>query len=154
MTAIEQPRVVDVRGPRVSAAITFVVLATAFLLSSTALLALQVGVFAIAAAAGLRWSPYAFVFRYLRRRLRWGPPPATEPESGPRFSQLCGLLFSGAGLIAVVGGATRLGWGLVLVVLTLSGLLASTGLCVGCEIHALGRRLRRRAGATARTTGA
>ncbi|HVM00617.1 MAG TPA: DUF4395 domain-containing protein [Egibacteraceae bacterium] len=131
---------IDVRGPRFSAALTFLVLAAAFLTQSAALLAFQVAVFAVAALAGLRWSPYGNVFRFLKRRLDWGPPPATEPEAGPRFSQLMGLIFTGAGLAAVLTGATTLGWGLVLVVVALSGLLAATGLCVGCEVYAIGRR--------------
>lgn len=133
---------IDVRGPRFSAAITFLVLATAYALSSTALLALQVAVFAIAAIGGLRRSPYGNLFRWLKRRLDLGPPPATEDEAGPRFSQTMGLLFSGGGLAAVLAGATTLGWSLVLVVIALSGLLALTGLCVGCEVHALALRLR------------
>lgn len=136
-----EPLLIDVRGPRFSAAITFVVLALAFALRSPVLLAVQVAVFAVAALAGLRWSPYGNLFRFLKRRLDWGPPPATEPEAGPRFSQLMGLLFSGGGLLAITAGAAGLGWGLVLVVVALSGLLAATGICVGCEVHALGRRL-------------
>lgn len=133
---------IDVRGPRFSAALTFLVLAVAFLTTSLWLLAVQVAVFAVAALAGLRWSPYGNLFRFLKRRLDWiGPPPATEPEAGPRFSQVMGLLFSGAGLVALLAGATALGWGLVLVVIALSGLLAATGLCVGCEVYALGQRL-------------
>ena len=133
---------IDVRGPRFSAALTFCVLAVAFATSSTWLLAFQVVMFAIAALAGLRWSPYGNLFRLLKRRLAWiGPPPATEPEAGPRFSQLMGLLFSGAGLVAVLAGASVVGWALVLVVVALSGLLAATGLCVGCEVYALGQRL-------------
>lgn len=133
---------IDVRGPRFSAALTFCVLAVAFATSSRWLLAFQVVVFAIAALAGLRWSPYGNLFRFLKRRLSWiGPPPATEPAAGPRFSQLMGLLFSGAGLAAVLAGASVLGWALVLVVVALSGLLAATGLCVGCEVYALGQRV-------------
>lgn len=138
---VTEPLLIDVRGPRFSAAITFVVLAVAFALRAPALLAVQVAVFAVAALAGLRWSPYGNLFRFLKRRLDWGPPPATEPEAGPRFSQLMGLLFSGGGLLAIAAGAPGLGWGLVLVVVALSGLLAATGICVGCEVHALGRRL-------------
>ena len=137
---VREPLQIDVRGPRFSAAITFVVLAIAFAFQLQWLLAFQVVVFAIAALAGLRWSPYGNVFRFLKRRFDWGPPPATEPEAGPRFSQLMGLLFTGGGLIAIVAGLTGLGWGLVLVVVALSGLLAATGLCIGCEVHALGRR--------------
>ncbi|CAN5211797.1 DUF4395 domain-containing protein [soil metagenome] len=134
---------IDVRGPRFSAALTFAVLAIAYLTSTLWLVALQVAVFAVAALAGLRWSPYGNLFRLLKRRLDWGPPPATEPEAGPRFSQLMGLLFAGGGLVALLFGAATLGWSLVLVVVGLSGLLAATGLCVGCEVHALGARLRR-----------
>lgn len=137
-----EPLEIDVRGPRFSAAITFVVLSVAYLTKWWPLLALQVVVFAVAALAGLRWSPYGNVFRYLKRTLDWGPPPATEPEAGPRFSQLMGLLFSGAGLALVASGAATVGWSLVLVVVALSGLLAATGLCVGCEMYALGQRLR------------
>lgn len=132
---------IDVRGPRFSAAVTCAVLATAFLGRLWLVVAFQVAVFAVAALAGLRWSPYGNVFRVLKRRLRWGPPPAVEPEAGPRFSQLMGLLVAGAGLVAILAGAPVLGWALVLVVVALSGLLALTGICIGCEVHALGVRL-------------
>jgi hypothetical protein len=135
-------RQIDVRGPRFSAALTCAVLAIAYLTGSRALLGLQVAVFAVAAIAGLRWSPYGNLFRVLKRRLDLGPPPATEPEAGPRFSQLMGLLFTGAGLVALLAGAGTAGWALVLVVVALSALLATTGICVGCEVHALGQRVR------------
>lgn len=142
---VTTPLRIDVRGPRFSAGVTFVVLAVAFVLRSPQLLAWQVAVFAVAAIAGLRWSPYGNLFRFLKRRLPLGPPPATEPEAGPRFSQLMGLLFTGAGLAAIALGQPGLGWALVLVVVGLSALLAATGLCVGCEMYALGRRLRKTA---------
>ena len=135
-------RQIDVRGPRFSAALTCTVLAIAYLAESRALLGMQVVVFAIAALAGLRWSPYGTLFRLLKRRLDLGPPPKTEPEAGPRFSQLMGLIFTGAGLAALLAGASTTGWALVLVVVAHSALLATTGICVGCEVHALGHRLR------------
>jgi hypothetical protein len=142
--AKRQPLEIDVRGPRFSATLTFAVLSVAYLAKAEWLLAFQVAVFAVAAFAGLRWSPYGNVFRFLKRRLAFiGPPPATEPASGPRFSQLMGFLFSGAGLVAVLLGAETLGWALVLVVVALSALLSFTGICVGCEMYALGQRLRR-----------
>lgn len=143
MVTVTEPLQIDVRGPRFSAGITFVVLAVAFLVQSPVLLAVQVAVFALAALAGLRWSAYGNLFRVLKRRFDLGPPPATEPEAGPRFSQLMGLLFSGGGLLAIAIGAPGLGWALVLVVVALSGLLAATGLCVGCEVYAIGRRMTR-----------
>lgn len=139
------PLMIDVRGPRFSAILTFVVLATAYLTSQPALLAVQVAVFAVAAIGGLRHSPYGNLFRLLKRRGLIGPPTATEPEAGPRFSQTMGLIFSGAGLIALLLGAEGLGWALVLIVVALSGLLAATGICVGCEMYAVIQRVRGRA---------
>jgi hypothetical protein len=147
-TTASDPLLIDVRGPRFSAAVTFVVLVVAYLLGSAPLLGLQVAVFAVAAIAGLRWSPYGNLFRLLKRRLDLGPPPATEPAAGPRFSQTMGLLFTGGGLIAILSGATTLGWALVLMVVALSGLLAATGICVGCEMYAIGQRLRGVRGST------
>lgn len=134
--------IVDVRGPRFSAAVTCVVLSAAFVSGWLPLLALQVLVFAVAAIAGLRWSPYGQVFRLLKRRLDLGPPPATEPAAGPRFSQAMGLLCAGAGLAALLAGWETLGWALVVVVIGLSALLAVTGLCIGCELYGLGQRAR------------
>lgn len=131
---------IDVRGPRFSATLTCVVLLAALLSRSTLLLAAQVAVFAVGAFAGLRWSPYGNLFRLLKRRLGWGPPPATEPEAGPRFAQLAGFLVTGAGLFAVVAGWPAVGWSLVVVVVVLSGLLAGTGLCLACRIYGLTAR--------------
>lgn len=137
---------VDVRGPRFGAAITTVVLATALVVQGTVgtvLLAWQVTAFALASLFGLTWSPYGNLFRLLKRRLDLGPPPEVEPEAPPRFAQTCGLAVGGAGLLAVLAGATTLGWVLVGVVLALSTLLATTGLCVGCELYLVAARLRR-----------
>jgi hypothetical protein len=52
-----------------------------------------------------------------------------------------GLLFTGGGLIAYFAGAATLGWVLAGIVLALSGLLAFTGLCIGCEVYLLGQRV-------------
>lgn len=139
--------IVDVRGPRFGAAVTTVVLATALVVQGpvgAALLAWQVLVFAVGSLAGLAWSPYGAVFRFVKRRLDLGPPPATESEGPPRFAQTCGLVVAGAGLVLLLLGATTAAWVLVGAVLVLSTLLATTGLCVGCELYLLGARLRSR----------
>lgn len=140
------PVLVDARGPRFGAAVTTVVLATALVVQGTlgtVLLAWQVAAFAVSSVFGLAWSPYGALFRLLKRRLGLGAPPEVEPEAPPRFAQLCGLVVAGAGLAAVLLGATTLGWVLVGVVLALSTLLATTGLCIGCELYLFGARLRR-----------
>lgn len=136
---------IDVRGPRVSAAMTALILATALVVQGTTgvvLVAVQVAVFATAVTLGVARSPWAVVFRTARRVLDLGPAPATEDAAPPRFAQACGLVVAGAGLVALVAGATTVGWVLVGVVLGLSAVLATTGLCIGCELYVLGLRLR------------
>ena len=141
--------VVDVRGPRFGAALTTAVLAVALVVQGSVgvgLVAWQWVAFAVSALAGLAWSPYGTLFRWLKRRLAWGPPPETEPEGPPRFAQACGLAVTTVALAAfAVGGvASTVGWVAVGVVLGLSGLLALTGVCVGCELYLVGQRLRTR----------
>jgi len=136
--------VVDVRGPRFGAAITTIVLAAAIVVQGPVgmtLLAWQVVAFATATAFGLRKAPYGRLFRFAVARFDLGPAKETEPEAPPRFAQTCGLAFAGPGLVAILLGATTLGWVLAGIVLALSSLLALTGLCVGCEIYLVGKRV-------------
>jgi hypothetical protein len=135
---------IDVRGPRFGAAITTVLLALALIVQGSVgvgLVAFQWVVFTISTVAGLAWSPYGNLFRLLKRRFDLGPPPATEPEGPPRFAQACGLLVATAALVLFAVGATTAGWVAVGIVLALSTLLAATGICVGCELYLVGRRL-------------
>lgn len=124
---------------------TAVVLAVALVVQGSAgvaLVAVQVVVFALAVGLGVQRSPWAAVFRVVRRVADLGPPPALEDAAPPRFAQACGLVVGGAGLVALLAGASLLGWVLVGIVLALATLLATTGLCVGCELYVLGLRLR------------
>lgn len=137
---------VDVRGPRFGAAVTTVVLAAALVVQGpvgTLLVAWQVLAFGLATFLGLRWSPYGRLFRLVQGSFGLGPPSEVEPSSPPRFAQLCGFAVAGGGLVALLLGAATLGWVLVGIVLALSTLLATTGLCIGCELYLLGVRLRR-----------
>lgn len=139
--------IIDRRGPRFGAAVTTVVLATALVVQGPvgiALVVWQTVAFALGSLLGLRWSPYGNLFRFLKRRLDLGPPPETEPEGPPRFAQTCGLVVLVLADLAFVAGAHTVAWVLTGVVLVLSTLLASTGLCIGCELYALGNRLRAR----------
>jgi len=129
---------IDVRGPRFGAAITSTVLATALLVQGsvgTALVVWQWTMFAIAAVFGLRHSVYGNLFRFLKRRFDLGPPPATEPEAGPRFAQACGLAVLTVALVATALGASTVAWLAVGVVLALSLLLATTDICIGCLLY-------------------
>ena len=136
--------IIDVRGPRFGAAITSAVLATALLVQGgvgTALVVWQWAMFAVAAVLGLRHSVYGNLFRLVKRRLDLGPPPATEPEAGPRFAQACGLAVLTVALVALALGATTVAWLAVGTVLALSLLLASTNVCIGCLLYGVIARM-------------
>jgi hypothetical protein len=136
---------IDVRGPRFGAAITTLVLATALIVQGpigVGLVAWQWVAFAISTVAGLAFSPYGRLFRVVKRRFDLGAPTRTEAEGPPRFAQACGLAVATVALLAFALGAPTVGWVAVGVVLLLSALLASTGLCVGCELYLIGQRLR------------
>ena len=129
---------IDVRGPRFGAAITSTVLATALLVQGTVgtvLVVWQWAMFAIAAVFGLRHSVYGNLFRAIKRRFDLGPPPATEPEAGPRFAQACGLAVLTVALVALALGAPVVAWVAVGTVLALSLLLASMDICIGCLLY-------------------
>jgi hypothetical protein len=143
-TADDGTLLIDVRGPRFGAAITTFVLALALVLQGavgTGLVAFQWLVFGISTVFGLAWSPYGNVFRALKRRFDLGPPPATELEGPPRFAQACGFAVTTVALALFALGATTAGWVATGLVLALSTLLAVTGICVGCELYLVGRRL-------------
>lgn len=141
---MSQPTHVDPRGLRVVAAITAFVLAAVLLIPSEtariALLAIQVAVFAIAALIGLQKSPYALFYATIVRP-RIGPPAELEDARPPRFAQLVGLAFTSIALVALVLGATTIALiatGLALVAALLN---AAVGLCLGCELYLVFRRL-------------
>ncbi|TDC56861.1 DUF4395 domain-containing protein [Actinomadura sp. KC345] len=131
---------VDPRGPRFGAAVTTVVLVAVLVTGSWALLAAQAVVFAIAALLGLRYAPYGLVFRVLVRP-RLGPPRESEDAAAPRFAQGVGLAFALAGTIGYVTGTTWLGTGATALALAAAFLNAAFGLCLGCEMYLIIRRI-------------
>ena len=143
------PTLIDPRGPRVAAALTSAVLALVLLTApgtlSTTLLAAQAAVFAVGALAGVQHTPYALLFRTLVRP-RLAPPVELEDAAPPRFAQGVGLVFALVGLAALLGGLTTLGLVAVGLALVAALLNAAVGLCLGCEVYLLIKRV------TARTT--
>jgi len=115
---------------------------------SVVLLAVVVAGFAVGAARGPQGTWQGKVFaRLVRPRL--GPPADLEDPRPPTFAQLVGLLITGVGLVLGVLAAVGLAPGL-LVGVTVCAALALVaaflnsvfGLCLGCELYLLGRRLR------------
>ncbi len=131
---------IDPRGPRFGALITLVVFAIVLITGSVWLLAGQALVFAAGVFLGLRRSPYGLLYRWLVRP-RLGAPAELEPEMPPRFAQGVGLLISVIGVIGYGTGVTALGMTAAAVGLVAALLNGVFGLCLGCEMYLLIRRI-------------
>jgi Domain of unknown function (DUF4395) len=131
---------IDPRGPRFGALITMVVFVVVLITSSAWLLAAQALFFAIGTIFGLPASPYGLLYRWLVRP-RLGPPAELESAAPPRFAQGVGLVISIVGVIGYAAGVAPLGMvaaALGLVAAFLNGIF---GLCLGCEMYLLVRRI-------------
>ncbi len=132
---------IDARGPRFSAALTTVVLASALVTGWVWLATFQAVVFAIGAIKGPQFTPYAFIYRTLiKPRLK--SPLRTEDVRPPQFAQSIGLLFA---LVALAGDAT--GTPVVFTVAVAAALAAAFlnaafDFCLGCQAYLLLARLR------------
>jgi hypothetical protein len=134
-------KTIDARGPRFSAVITSLVLATALGTHSVWVLAAQALVFAIGALRGPQFTPYAAIFRtVVRPRLKGAVP--TEDVRPPRFAQSVGLIFT---LVGVVGSVLHLPLLFTIATgfaLAAAFLNAAFDYCLGCEFYLLLLRLR------------
>jgi hypothetical protein len=133
---------VDPRQPRFGQAVTGSVLAVAFVLGWTPALPILAAVLGAGSLLGPRGNLYAHMWRALVRLLRFPPPTELEEIGPPRFANTVGFLFLAVATAAAYAlGAETLAWTLGLVVSGLALLAAVTGLCVGCELYVLVRRL-------------
>ena len=132
---------IDSRGPRWSALITAIVLATALVTSSIWVIAYQAVVFAIGAIRGPQFTPNAFIFKKLiRPRLK--SEVTFEDVRPPQFAQAVGL---GCALIAVIASVVGAGGVFTIAVgfaLAAAFLNAAFNFCLGCEMYLLILRAR------------
>jgi hypothetical protein len=130
---------IDARGPRFSAVITTLVLATALVTQSAILIAIQLAVFAIGAFAGPAKTPYALLFKkFVKPRLKGAVP--TEDARPPQFAQSVGLVFA---VVALAGSLLSIPALFIVAVsfaLFAAFLNAAFNFCLGCEIYLLGLR--------------
>jgi len=132
---------IDARGPRWSAAITTVVLATALVTSNVWVITFQAVVFAIGALRGPQFTPYAFIFKSLiKPRLK--SPVVFEDVRPPQFAQAVGLGFSLIAVIATVTGAGGVFTVAVAFALAAAFLNAAFNFCLGCQMYLLILRAR------------
>lgn len=138
------PAGIDPRGPRFGAAVSAVLLAAAVLLGSSSagvvLVALTAALFALGTVRGVQGTLQAALFRAVVRP-RLAPPTELEDPRPPRFAQAIGLTVTGVGLLFAatgVPGAVPVAAAIALVAAFLN---AAFGLCLGCELYLLLRRL-------------
>jgi hypothetical protein len=136
-------RMVDKNSMRGGAGLSAVVLLLAFIFQGAVapwvVSALAV-VLGIGSLFGLRYSPLGAAYRAAKRSFRLSIPIEPEEEPPPRFAQTLGFVVLALASLSFLADADPLGWTLTLIVAGLQGLLAATGLCVGCEIYTYTRR--------------
>lgn len=142
------PAGIDPRGPRFGAAVTTALLVITLLLgtgpAATVLLTVIALLFALGVARGVSGTLQGLAFKaWIRPRL--APPTELEDPRPPRFAQLVGLLVVGTGLIVAAAGAPIAVPVAAAVALVAAFLNAAFGLCLGCELYLVLRRLRPRA---------
>jgi Domain of unknown function (DUF4395) len=145
---------VDPRALRFSAAATASVLAIVLLTVGLArpvalgLLASQVAVYGFTAFVNVHWSVWAQLFA----RLIWpriGAATELEDARPARFAYLIGFVLTAAALLGFLIGADGMGYALTAIAVAGAAIRATTGLCLGCRIYLLARRLQGRSRAPA-----
>lgn len=127
---------IDARGPRFSATITAIVLATALVTHNVWVLFAQGLVFLIGAFRGPQFTPYGLLFKNLiKPRLNKIAP--TEDVRPPKFAQAIGLAFALVGIFGVVVDRSLIFAGATSLALAAAFLNAAFNYCLGCEMYLL-----------------
>jgi hypothetical protein len=143
-TPNQAPAGIDPRGPRFGAGVTAALLAITLLLgtgpAATALLSVVGLLFLLGVTRGVQGTLQGLAFKaWVRRRL--APPAELEDPRAPRFAQLVGLLVVGVGLLFAALGFPAAVPVAAAVALVAAFLNSAFGLCLGCELYLVGRRL-------------
>jgi hypothetical protein len=127
---------IDARGPRFSASITAIVLATALVTHNVWVLVAQGLVFLIGATRGPQFTPYGLLFKNLiKPRLNKIAP--TEDVRPPKFAQAVGLAFALVAIFGAVVDRTLIFAGATSLALAAAFLNAAFNYCLGCEMYLL-----------------
>jgi hypothetical protein len=127
---------IDARGPRFSATITTLVLATALVTQNKWVLVAQGLVFLIGATRGPQFTPYGLIFKnVVKPRLNKVAP--TEDVRPPKFAQAVGFGFALVGSIGALVGADIVFTVATGFALAAAFLNAAFNYCLGCEMYLL-----------------
>ncbi|MFY9489085.1 MAG: DUF4395 domain-containing protein [Solirubrobacterales bacterium] len=132
--------VIDQRAPRTLQASVSTITALAFVFDLWPLATLVGLQLIIGLVFGRRWClPCVFYFEVIQPRRGEGRIEDSRP---PRFANIVGATFLMTATVLFIAGATTAGWVLTLIVTTLAGFAAVSGICVGCELYVAFARLR------------
>jgi hypothetical protein len=135
---LEKPEVrkiyIDARGPRFSATITTIVLATALVTHNVWVLVAQGLVFLIGATFGPQFTPYGLLFKnVIKPALKKEAP--TEDVRPPKFAQSVGLVFALVGIFGAVVDRSLIFAAATGFALAAAFLNAAFNYCLGCEMY-------------------
>ena len=136
----ENTQLIDARGPRFSALLTTIVLATALATGNPWLIILQAAIFAFGAFKGPQHTPYAFIFKKLVKP-KLTSEIINEDCRPPQFAQRVGFGFTVVAIIGLIS-APALATVAVSFALAAAFLNAAFNFCLGCEIYLRIARLR------------
>lgn len=135
-------QLVDPRQPRFGQAITGGSLLLGFVMGWPQVLPVLAVVLGGASFLGARGNLFAQLYRAAKGLLRLAPPTELEEAAPPRFANTVGFVFTGvASVLYFLAHAEVAAWSLGLLVSGLALLSAITGLCVGCELYVIARRV-------------
>lgn len=139
-SALMTPELIDPRGPRFTAGITTIVLATALLSGSWIPVFIQCVQFALGGFVSPKKAPYGLIYINLIQP-RLSKDFSSEPINGPKFAQkvgfLCTVVALGGSLIGnYVTFAIAVAFALAAAFLN-----AVFNFCLGCEIYLIGQRV-------------
>jgi hypothetical protein len=133
---------VDRNGMRGGAGLSAVGLLGAYIFDVAVVVAVVAAALGVGAMFGPRASPLGGAYRGVKRAFRLRIPVEPEDAAPPRFAQLLGSLVLCASVALFLAAESDVvAWTLALLVAGLQALLAVTGICVGCQIYLLGKRL-------------
>lgn len=133
--AAESIRKVDQTGLKTGQALTIIILILAFVLNSWLLVAF-VGLAQLLGALDTPFAPYRLVYQRIVKPSGLAKPHIISDNPEPhRFAMLVGALFNSVAAIALLSGASVLGWALVGVVIVLANLNFWVNFCAGCWMY-------------------
>lgn len=142
-----RPEHVDAKIPRGKAAFHSILPALGFVIGAPWPLAGKIVIACTAVAmvlsvlGGPRWSLFGRLYNQVIRpafKIAPGRPEAAAPH---RFAETIGAGFLVIATICFLLGATAVGWALALVVAALAAVNWLAGICVGCQMYVLARRV-------------